>query len=120
MQCAALTQLHLPGTLRKIGTMAFWGCDQLTELYIPPSVNEMGRLVFGPPNRSRLLLWVNPAPTPPPGRHGAAAAINSVKYKHAPCNNEEVIIMRQLLGTSCRIGSLTVKNRIVMEAMGNA
>lgn len=28
--------------------------------------------------------------------------------------------MRQLLGTSCRIGSLTVKNRIVMEAMGNA
>lgn len=28
--------------------------------------------------------------------------------------------MEKLLGTSCKIGSLTVKNRIIMEAMGNA
>lgn len=28
--------------------------------------------------------------------------------------------MAKLLGTSCKIGSLTIKNRIVMEAMGNA
>ena len=28
--------------------------------------------------------------------------------------------MEKLLGTSCKIGKLTIKNRIIMEAMGNA
>lgn len=28
--------------------------------------------------------------------------------------------MKRLLSTSCNIGSLSIKNRIIMEAMGNA
>ena len=45
-ECAQLTQITLPDTLKGIGKQAFYGCPELLNVVIPGSVEEIGDFAF--------------------------------------------------------------------------
>ena len=44
--CANLTKITLPETVKTIGTRAFYGCTGITEITIPESVSSIGTQIF--------------------------------------------------------------------------
>ena len=44
--CYALTDVHLPETVTRIGTSAFYGCSSLASLFLPDGVKEIGASAF--------------------------------------------------------------------------
>ena len=58
--CSSLTDLTLPETVERIGSMAFWGCTGLKTLRIPAAVQSLGQMPFGPSGGQQPLLLVEP------------------------------------------------------------
>ncbi len=44
--CAAITNITIPDSIKSIGTRAFYGCTGITEITIPASVTDIGTQIF--------------------------------------------------------------------------